>query len=298
MSETDTATAPVEVTGGTEVPVPPKNPYAGTKHKVKIDGVEQEVSYEDMLADYQHKISSNKRFEQANKIKKDVDSLFEAIKKGDLSFVKQNVSPELLRKFAEKELIEYLEYEQMSPEQKEALSAKQERDQLKKEKEDRDKTDRETQIQSIHQQTSVEIENEIIEAVKSLGHDIKVTPRLIRRIAEQMQHSLVASDDPQAQHMPAKLAAERAWNGLKKDHEEYLSLVKPEDYISMLPPKLRDAIRKADVESVVSQMPTSVRNMDKPSYTSTAQTSSQPKLKRMSTDDWFSRMETKISKRG
>lgn len=292
--------------GASEQPVsepnaslPAKNPFAGTKHKVKVDDRELEVPYEELVADYQHKIASNKRFEQANKIRKDVDGLFEAFQKGDFSFLKQVASPELLRKFHEQELIDLIEYEKKSPAEKEALEAKRERDKYKKQLEDKEKSETERAASEIEQRASIEVETEIIEAVKTLGHDVKVTPRLIRRIAEQMQASLRASDDPSTPHLPAKIAAERAWRGLKKDHEEYLSLIKPEDYIAMLPRKLRDAIRKADVDSAISQMPTkSVRNSNQPSEPSEPQTSRAPKLKRGLTDDWFTRMEKTLTKRG
>jgi hypothetical protein len=274
-----------------------KNPHSGTKHKVIVDGQEHEVTYEDLLSDYQHKKASYKRFEEANKIRKEVDGLFENFSKGDLSFIKKQVPPDVLRKFAEQELQEYLRVQSMTPEQREAMEAKQERDQLKEKLTLKEKQEQEQYIATIQNETNQQIETEIIDAVKGLGHDVKITPRLVRRIAEQMQISLRASDDPDVQHLPAKIAAERAWRGLERDHEEFLNLVDPEKYIAMLPRKLRDAIRKADVESAMSQTHRSVRNANQLSD-SEVTTSRAPKFKRGSTEDWFTRMENTLQKRG
>lgn len=275
-----------------------KNPLIGSKHKVVIDGQELEVDYNDLISDYQHKRASHKRFEEAHKIRKDVDTLFESFKKGDLGFLKQHIPPDVLRQFAERELQEYLEEQALSPEQKEVRQTKAERDALKKQLDEKNELEKKSYSQQIQQQADQQIDNEITEAVKSLGHDVKVTPRLIRRIAEQMLISSEASDDPKTEHLPAKIAGERAKKGMRKDFEEYASIADPEEVVAMLPRRVRDAIRKADVDSAISQMPRSVRNSNQPSDDSEAKTSHATKFRRGSTDDWFNRMENTLQKRG
>ncbi len=273
-------------------PPSPVHSFAGTKHKVKVDGKDLEVDYDELLTDYQHKKASTKRWEEASKMRKDFDGVLGAFKQGDLSLLKKLVPNDALRKFAETELLEYINWEAMTPEQREAAENKRELARLKAEREEDERIAREQGQAALDQHTAQELESDIMEAVKSLGHDAKITPRLIKRIAEQMYQSLAASDDPQEQGMPAAIAAKRAWKGLEKDHDEYLARVKPEDFISRLPRHLRDAIRKADVGEATSYLPQS--------RSSEALEPSEPKspraqkYKQMATEDWFSKMDKKL----
>ena len=278
---------------------PPANPYLGTKHRVKINGKESEIDYNELVSDYQTRKAADERFKSAKQIEREAKArednareAFEAMQRGDLSLVKKLVPKNRLLKFAEEYLGEYVEYESMDPKERELLEERRARKDLENRLKERDETDSQREARLLEAQAHQDLEKEMMEAVESLSHDYKVTPRLVIRIAEQMQAALLASQkDPEARPMPAKVAAERASQGMKLDVQEYLARAKPEVIIAMLPPKLRDAIRQADVNSVISQMPSGIRKQTED--TDQSLSSSRAK-KKVSVDEFFSNREKRF----
>lgn len=270
----------------------PKNPYAGTKHKVKLDNQEIEVPYEQLVADFQMKTASQKRFDQASQMKKEVDGFISNLKSGDLKQLKEILTPQQIRDFAEQELLEYIKYEQMSDEQKELLSTRQERDILKKEREDLEKEQQKQALELTRQQATQELDTEIAQAIKSLkeanGIDPKepIEPWFVDHIARIMIAHLEA--DETATPLPAKLATEHAWKGVEKTVSSYLNTISPQKALAMIPRSLREAIRKADVSDAVTQMHTRVRD------TSTSERPKKEKQK-FTTDEFFKRLDKRFS---
>lgn len=268
------------------------------RFKVKIDGQEREIPEDEMIRDYQLAATSRKRFDEAAKIRKESQEslgkfkgLIENAKNGDLGWLKQVVPQDVLRQWAEKELIEHIEWNKMSPAEQRAIIAEnklQEKENIERQREEQLEEYHRAQLQA---EADKVIEQDIYSAVKELGYDVKVTPRLIRRIAEDMYASLEASDDPQAMPVPAKVAREKAFQSLMDEAKELLSVLEPEKALALLPPSLRDAIRKQDVAAVRGQMdfkPKKAAVDDEPIRT---------KRKVGTLDDYFKRLETKIKKR-
>ena len=264
-------------------------PSAAQLSHVKIDGYDQEVSIEDLKRSYQKDKASDKRFQEAADLRKGVDEFLGRASKGDLSWLKGLVPGEVLTKWAEQELLQKIEWEEMSDSDRRAITAE------RRAQEAEDRINNLTQTQE-RQQASVleerayqEIERDIVEAVKELGHDFKATPRLIRRISEQLLADYeVSARDPQHLPMPAKTARDRAWKGLEVDAIEYFSRLSPADALQKLPPKLRDALRRADVATASGQFPTQPQRGNEGNAT-------QGKgKKKMSTDDYFKTIEKKF----
>lgn len=274
-------------------------PQIPQKIKVKIDGAENEVDLEEIKRDYQKYRSSEKRFQEAAELRKQaqeesklVAQFLDAAQKGDLSWLKGMVSEDQIRKFAEAELLNHIEWESKSEIEREAISAKREAEKLRKEIEEITQTRERESASKIQEQAYQEIEKDIVEAVKTLGYDYKVTPRFIRRIAEQMHASLLASEDPQSGPMPAKDAASRAFKGLQVDAQELLSVLPIEDVLQLLPQSVRKAIRQEDIKAVRSQAPIGSRQ----STTGKQATSVKRKPVAMSTDEYFAKkFEKKFS---
>ncbi len=170
------------------------------------------------------------------------------------------------------------------------IQAERERDKYRTELEQSKKEREAHELSLIENQAYAEIESDITQAVKELGHDVKVTPRLLRRIAERMLVHIGASDDPQDfRRVPAKEARDEVLSEGKALIPELLSVLPISEVLALLPKKVREAIRASDVEDAVSQMPKRIREqtgqVEKPRKT---------KEKRMSTDDFFQRMEKKL----
>ncbi len=271
------------------------------KIKTKIDGIEQEIDLEDLKKDYQKYKSSEKRFQEAAEIRKQaqeerqmVQSLVERAQQGDLGWLKGLVPKETLTQWAESELLEHIKWAQMPDSEKKAITAQQEAQQLKAQLAEITQTQERQRASAMEEQAYQSVERDMVNAIKDLGYDYKVTPRFIRRIAEQVYASLEASDDPQATPLPASVASKHAFKGMKDDAKEILSILPIEEIIQMLPPKVRAALRRSDVEDAMSQMPNRIRKAND----SNSDRRPHGKVKRMTTDEYFSKMMEKRFNKG
>src|SRR5690606_35891830 len=102
---------------------------------------------------------------------------------GDLSWLKGIVPQEQLTKWAESELLQHIEYESLSEPEKRAIKAEKAREELERKWNEREENDKQSKMSSMNQQAEHQIDIEIAQAVKDIGHDSKVTPRLVKRIA-------------------------------------------------------------------------------------------------------------------
>lgn len=260
--------------------------------KVKIDDQEYDLdTLQKEFKRYKGKYEgSEKKFQEAANMRKQVESLLEKAQQGDLSWLKGVVPARQLREWQEQELLKQIEWESLPEAERRRLQAEEERDRYKADLE-KTKAEREKeQLSLIESQAYAEIESDISQAIKELGHDVRVTPELVRRIAELMYSQIEASDDPQDfRRVPAKEAREKVLSNGKRFVPELLSILPVEEAIALLPAKLREAVRKQDVEDATSQMPRRIREQtgqsDRPRKTN---------KKSMSTEDFFQRMEKKL----
>lgn len=291
--DVSTPAADVGASGGADGVVPEGQQTA--PQKIKIDDQEYDLeTLEKEFKRYKGKYEgSEKKFQEAASMRKQVEGLLERAQKGDLSWLRGIVPAQQLRQWQEQELLQHIEWEQLPDHEKARIKAERERDQYKSDLE-KTKADREAeQLRLIENQAYAEIESDITQAIKELGHEVKLTPELVRRTAELMYMQLAQSPDdgdPQElRRVPAKEARDKVLSNGKKFVPELLSLLPLDEAIALLPPKLREAVRMKDVEDATSQMPQRIREQigqsDRPR---------KPKQKRMSTDDFFQRMEKKI----
>ncbi len=260
--------------------------YAGTKHRVKIDDAEQEVEYDELVRGYQKGRAANERFQRASEMQKAVTGLIERARQGDLDWLDDvGVSDEQARKWAEKRLLKHIEYEQMSPEQREVMKLRREKAQYEAERQKAQSEQQQVAAARAEQQAFHEIDTEISEAIAALGK--KPSPRLVRRMAEQMMASL--SDDD-GTRMPAQRAAKEAWQGLVVDAESLISEMGPADVLALLERAgKRDIVRREFVNEAVAQAPSRAG-----SQAPVKDTPRRDKLKRMTTDEWFNRLNKKV----
>lgn len=262
------------------------------RRRVKIDGIEQEIDVDSVLKDYQKYKSSEKRFQEAAALRKEAQAEREIINQvlnraqsGDLSWLKGLVPDDKIRGWAEQELLQHLDWEQKPEMEREAITAKRERDELKRQLEELNQTKEKEESSKLEEQVYQEVEQDIIAAIKEMGTDIKITPLFVQRMAEYMQASLEASNDPHA--MPAKKAADKSLRRLKSEAQELLGILSPEEVLQMLPPNIRKAARMDDVEKAIAQAPMMrARREQVSSYTP-----QKSKLRHGTSDDAFKRLE-------
>lgn len=273
-----TADAPAPVADGS-APT-----FTGTKHKIKVNGQEREVAYEDLLAGYQMREASDAKFREAKKLADEAGLTKKEMAeftKDPWAFAKKHgVDPYEL---AESLLLSKMEYENLSDDAKARFKAEREAQSLKAQLEERTKAEREAQQKALAEKAVEEIDAEIGEALKSLGR--KPTPRLIARIAESMLAHLDISDGqrPKAGDVLRKVDGEYL-----SDLQEYLEHLPPERLSEVLPQGVRDALRKAEVAKVMSQDPT------KGSRRTVTTQERRQKPQRMGTDQFFQKLDKRF----
>ncbi len=256
----------------TEADAPKVNTF-----KVKIDGKEKEVTEEELIKDYQIRESSYERIKKAEALKEEVKpflSVVRALKKGDLSVLKElGLKREDILNFSEKELQEYIEEQQMSPDARDAKKAKEEAAELKREKEI-----------MLAEKAAQDIESQIISAFKEMNIPMKGNAHLIRRVAEYMNGDLEAGKSADALR-----SLKRAVDTRRKEVLEYLSIDGSEEFLDSLPSKFVDDVRKRGLKQVRSQSPLSNK---------TGATEQKPKQKSPISDEFRDYMKQEMRKRG
>ena len=274
----DAAGAQSEATAVSEAPS-----FSGSKHRIKVNGQEREVSYEDLLAGYQLREASDAKFREAKKLAEEAGLTKKELAeftKDPWSFARKNgLNPFEL---AENLLLSKMEYESLSDDAKARLKAEREMAKYKGELEERTAKERAAAEAAQAEHAVAEIDSEIGEALKALGR--KPTPRLIARIAETMLAHLDSRDGerPKASDILRKVDSEYL-----TDLQEYFEHLPAERLSEALPQKVRDAIRRADVDRVKSQDPVGSRRQaqqDRP----------RQKAQRMGTDDFFKKLDKRF----
>lgn len=220
-------------------------PAAPSKLKVDWeDGFSEELTHEELVSHYK----LNKK--EAAALKNQMNPIMQfmsALQSGELDHLAALGIPEdKILAFAEKRLEQHVKYMNMPEEQREQMK---EMDRLRaenseaKELKAKEKARRQ---EAIDQQASMSLQKDIVDAVNELGLQGKPSPRLIRRVAEQMlaQESSKRSTDP-------KLAAKHEFAGLQKDlHEYQLFALKanPSQFVESLPAEVRQAIREYELK--------------------------------------------------
>ena len=217
--------------------------YRKMKHRIKVDQEELELDYDDLIREAQKGRSADKRFKEAAAARKEA----EAFLQDPWGYLKQKGKDPY--EVAESLLLEKIRWESLSEEQQEALRAKMELEDYKRRDEDRQKAEAEAERQRISQQAIQEIDQDIADALKSIGR--KPTPRLIARIAE----NLIAHLDKSGERVSAKQILGRVQSEYREDLREYLTHMTPEQLREFLPKELLDGLRKADVEKVLASDP-------------------------------------------
>lgn len=266
------------------VPVEQQEPWKQAKHKVKFGGQEREVSYDELIRDYQNAKESTRRYQEAARLAQEAQSVNQALEKGDVKFLVDKLGPQKARQMFENYLIEQMEYDELPEERKELLSERKRREELERKMKDIEERETRTRQEHLAAQAVAELDAEISDALKEAGK--KANPRLALRIIEQIEANLKAKGE----RIPAKEALKYATKSVTEDIGAYLADLTPEEAMSILPKSLVDSLMKAKVDRVLDTR-TSARS--KPAQ-SVARKDDAP----MTIEKKFAEMENKFKRRG
>jgi len=131
MTTTATAAAPIAPTSTPDATAstpntttPPTQAQVARMIKMKVDGQEMELPESEIIALAQQGKSANKRFQEAAAAKREAEQVVNFLKSNPKeAFKKLGID---VRKFSEDTLLEFIQQEQMSPEQRKAHENEQE----------------------------------------------------------------------------------------------------------------------------------------------------------------------------
>lgn len=209
-SESTVQSSGESVTNGqpSEADSPPANPFAGTKHKVKLDSEEREVDYDELVRGYQLEQVSRARMEKAAGVLKALET-----GKGHeiLSRLKPEVKQATIRALldgdddvanaVEQYIVEQLRFEKMTPEQQEAYLNKQKVQQYERERQERIQSEKQAREQAEQQRYLEYYNTEMPKALQAVG--IPLSPQSQARMARYVMHYR-----SQGQDLPLAKAAE------------------------------------------------------------------------------------------
>lgn len=261
--------------------------FTGTKHKVKIDGQEIDVDYDELKSGYQSNRAAQQRFQQAAEKEKQSQAFIAAVETGDYKPFEQKYGKQKLKEWMENYLIGDLEEEDLKKNNPSEYRARQLEQQLKEkeraEQELKAKEEQSKKDQAL-KRAAEEIDTEVNEALKSLGK--KPTPRMAARIVDEMLIRLEGKN----QKISGSEASKYAFKAIEADISEYLPTLSEEQLLSVIPREVIDRIRQHEVNQVVTQR--SAKRVKAPDSSG----SKQQKPKNI--DSWFETREKQLKRRG
>lgn len=263
------ATAPVQAQPATEAQAAIEDFFTDEeiaklspkKLKLKVDGKESTTSMEQLIRDRQKYEAANKRFQEAKELYSKGEMSQKQLKEF-VGYMKTNTGEALKhlgidpRQFAENLLMEAIQYEQLTPEQRELKETK-----SKLTKFEGEAKTREEQAKRAEFQRAVDVERknfdvDFSKALKAAG--IESDPFAVARLAQYMQ-SAIRSGNRNASAMDFV-------DALKEDFGKstlgYLKSLPAEKLLESIPEELLNRIRQADIQRVkaMPQQPRQVRN--------------------------------------
>ena len=220
-------------------------PWKDAKHKVKFGGEEREISYDELIRDYQNAKESTRRYQEAAKLSTEAQRVNQALERGDVNYLVDKLGPQKARQMFENYLIEQYEFEELPPERKELLSERRRREELERKMSEMEEGSKKARQEEMAQRAVQELDAEISEALAEAGK--KANPRLALRIIEQIEASIKAKGE----RIPAKQALKYAQRSMTEDIGSYLSDLSPDEAMAILPKSLIDSLMKAKVDRVL-----------------------------------------------
>lgn len=266
-------------------------PFKGTKHKLKVNGKEQELDYDEIIKLAQKNSAGDEKLRNAAEKEKQVvakekqlNELLDKWKRGDLAELERLIDNDLLDKYSEQRLLKKLELEQMSPDARGRLAAEEKAKKLEGEIKTREEREQNEKYQVMQRDAAREIDTKMKEAFDA--HGLSMTPMTLEAAAQFMMASLETTGTLMD---PAKAVVKLRQNAVAT-FAEIARTMPRDELLKSLPKEILDAIRKADVATAREQDPMRGRAPQ------TATKLPLGKNKRMSTDDFFNKLETKFGR--
>jgi hypothetical protein len=227
------------------------------KHKAKVDGKEMEVDYDELVKGYGHNTAANARMREAAELKKATEAREKALYESIYGWKTNPASAfEALEKLgidvdsiSHERVLKKMQYEMMSPEQREAFDAKREletyRQREKREAEER----KQQELAQMQQKAVTDLEQGIVEYLgKSSG---PVDPALVGRAVDEMISAM-----EHGQELSIEQAFQKAGQWFETESKSIFDRqLKALLAQGQVPKELAEIVRKADVDALRKKPP-------------------------------------------
>jgi hypothetical protein len=262
------------------------NPFKGTKHKVKVNGRDEEWEYERLVERAQKYEASDQNFQQAAQAKRELTELMQGLSKGDqkaLQFLLKHTPADALDRLAEERVWRKLEYDKL-PEHEKARLRNEERERALKEREDALENDAKSKAWAQNVEAAGQmIKSRVDEFYKSSG--IEPSTAVLLRVAEYMR-----SQVSQGRELPPmELLHKRVMRDLDRDVGDVLSKTPVEKLLERLSPQQADALKKMLLSQAAAHHPSRHRE-------SIAKPARKP-AKKLGIDDAFASLEQRFKRK-
>lgn len=276
---------------GTEPVKSGDHQFKGTKHRVVIDGAESEIDYEELKAGYQKDKSANKKFEEAQEIKKATSELLNGLQSGDekaWAWLKSQVPKDVFKKVSFDFAHQQMEYDSL-PEDKKRELALNEREQALKDKEEADaQAAQAKQWQADVQDAGKQIQERLDAFTEKLG--LAPTSEQLYRMSEYMLANLRAKKElPSMDSLYAYVNKQLDYDAMNVVKRKAVDVP---SFLKWLPPEVVKAIKKSFIDESESGLP-------RRHSVGESQSQSRPRgeRKKVGIDEGFALLEKRIKQR-
>jgi hypothetical protein len=231
------------------------------KLKLKVNGGEDDaVALEQLIADRQKYIGSEKKFDEAHKIRQEAQTRLQEIEtkyNGALQFLQESVKNPLLffkqaqvnpREWAETFLKGQIEWEMMSPEQRQQIQIQRENERLRRQVEGQTKKQEDEKFEQSKSEARQRFETGIISALDKGG--IPKNERSVMRMAQYMRAAADRGEDASPERF-----IERVRGDYAEDLRSLYGALEGEKLIEAMGEDVTEKIRKADLARVRHAQP-------------------------------------------
>lgn len=246
---------------------------APVKEKIKVDGVEEEWSPEELKKFAQIGRAKEKRFEESAKVRKEAEAKLERLKNNPWEVLKElGLDP---RKVSEEFLGQQLEEELLAkdPVKKAQRDKDRELEELRKEKLEREEARQQAEFEALKTKHIEQLDNDLDRALSTT--ELPKTPGVIRRVAKYLHDALADGED---------MTVEEAVALVEQDYSDEVSQL----FGSAKNPKryLPSELAKKLMDEHLSQ----VKSAPKYSQDHAQQQNNEPQTKYISSSEWMKKI--------
>ncbi len=261
------------------------------KHKVKVDGKEAEVGFDELLNGYSHGSAANARMREAAEAKKEmeaakrrekelIDSIYGWKDKPETAFETLEKLGIDIDSYAHDRVLKKMQLEMMTPEERRSYDMEQELNRYKSREAKEAEAKQQAELQGMREQAVTELEKNILGHLEQQGGNI--SPAIVGRAVDALIASMEAGEQ-----ISIKDAFDRANGWFEKERKgifesELRALLSQ----GQVPKELAEAVRKADLAALRKDPP---KRQASESRTETKKSVS-------TSDDFFNDLERKYRK--